>query len=60
MGVVIATHPFETVVYVDVSQKIGVLYPKMDGEHNEKHPIKMDDLGVPLFLETPMWVRCPI
>ena len=27
--------------------------PKMDGENNEK-PIKMDDLGVPLFLETPI------
>ena len=26
-------------------------YPKMDGLM--EHPIKMDDLGVPLFLETP-------
>ena len=28
----------------------------MDGENNGKpeNPIKMDDLGVPLFLETPM------
>ena len=23
----------------------------MDGENNGKNPIKMDDLGVPLFLE---------
>ena len=30
-------------------QKLG--YPKMDGETNGK-PIKMDDLGIPLFLET--------
>ena len=29
--------------------------PKMDGENNGK-PWKMDDLGVPLFLETPIWV----
>ncbi len=29
----------------------------MDGENNGKpeNPIKMDDLGVPLFLETPMY-----
>ena len=31
--------------------KIGV--PKMDGENNG-NPIKIDDLGVPLFLETPI------
>ena len=32
-------------------------YPKMDGENNGKpeNPIKMDDLGVPLFLETPIF-----
>ena len=28
--------------------------PKMDGENNGKPVIKMDDLGVPLFLETPI------
>ena len=33
-------------------QKSG--YPKMDGENNGK-PIKMDDLGVPLFAETSIW-----
>ena len=31
-------------------------YSKMDAENNGKpeNPIKMDDLGVPLFLETPV------
>ena len=28
--------------------------PKMDGENNGKPLQKMDDLGVPLFLETPL------
>ena len=30
--------------------------PKMDGENNGKpeNPVKMDDLGVPLFSETPI------
>jgi len=28
--------------------------PKMDGENNGLIPIKLDDLGVPLFLETPI------
>ena len=30
----------------------------MDGENNGKpeNPIKIDDLGVPLFLETPMCI----
>ena len=39
-----------------VEPKIGGVSPKMDGENNGKHmenPIKMDDLGVPLFLEIP-------
>ena len=27
-------------------------YPKMDGENNGKPELKMDDLGVTLFLET--------
>ena len=26
----------------------------MDGENHGSNPIKMDDLGVPLFLETPL------
>ena len=33
-------------------QKYG--YPKMDGENNGKAYFLMDDLGVPLFLETPI------
>ncbi len=28
-------------------------YPKMDGENKGKPYEQMDDLGVPLFLETP-------
>ena len=36
-----------------VEPKIGGKPPKMDGEKME-NPIKMDDLGVPLFLETPI------
>ena len=28
--------------------------PKMDGENNGKPELKMDDLGVPLFLKTPI------
>ena len=27
--------------------------PEMDGVYFMENPIKMDDLGVPLFLETP-------
>ena len=27
----------------------------MDGKQIMKNPIKMDDLGVRLFLETPIW-----
>ena len=29
--------------------------PKMDGEHHGKPYDQMDDLGVPLFLETPIY-----
>ena len=36
--------------------KNGGKHPKMDGLFME-NPIKMDDLGVPLFLETLIWVR---
>ena len=35
--------------------KNGGKPPKMDGENNG-NPIKMDDLGVPLFLETPIYI----
>ena len=38
-----------------VEPKIGVVFtPKMDGENNGKTYFLMDDLGVPLFLETPI------
>ena len=37
-----------------VEPKIGE-HPKMDGENNGKPYEQMDDLGVPLFLETPRW-----
>ena len=36
-----------------VSKNRGGKPPKMDGFIME-NPIKMDDLGVPLFLETPI------
>ena len=37
-----------------VPPKIGET-PKMDGENNGKPYEQMDDLGAPLFLETPKW-----
>ena len=40
-------------VYLDVSKNRGVYPPKWMVYFMEK-PIKMDDLGVPLFLETPI------
>ena len=40
---------------MDVSQNRGNT-PKMDGENNEKPYEQMDDLGVPLFLETPIYL----
>ena len=42
-----------------VSKNRGVS-PKMDGENNGKPYVEMDDLGVPLFLETPTWVEAPL
>ena len=37
-----------------VEPKIGGKPPKIDGENNRKPLLEMDDLGVPLFLETPI------
>ena len=31
-----------------------IVVPKMDGENNGKPYLLMDDLGVPLLLETPL------
>ena len=44
-------------MYTGVSKNSGI--PKMDGENNE-NPIKMDDLAVPPFTATPIYVRCII
>ena len=40
-------------IYMDVSKNRGVS-PKMDGLM--ENPIRMDDLGVPLFLETSIYM----
>ncbi len=40
--------------YMDVSKNMGKIPPKMDGETKGKPYFLMDDLGVPLFLETPI------
>ena len=42
-------------MYMDVEPKIEVYTPKWMVKIME-HPIKMDDLGVPLFLETPIYI----
>ena len=40
-----------------VEPKIGGKPPNMDGENNNGTPYEqMDDLGVPLFLETPIYM----
>ena len=38
-----------------VSKNRGIPEPKMDGENNGKPYCKMDDLGVPLCLEIPIY-----
>ena len=40
--------------HIWVFPKIGGFSPKMDGLFHGSNPIKMDNLGVPLFLETPI------
>ena len=42
-------------LHVDVSKNRGKI-PKMDGENNGKPYVQKDDMGVPLFLETPMLI----
>ena len=44
-------------VYMGVSKNRG--YPKWMVKIME-NPIKMDDLGVPLFLETPIYMKCSL
>ena len=41
-------------MHMGVSKNRG-LSPKMDGENNGKPYFLMDDLGVPLFSETPIF-----
>ena len=41
---------------MDVSKNRGILPPKMDGLFHGKPYEQMDDLGVPLFLETPVYM----
>ena len=41
--------------YMDVEPKIGVVFPPKWMVKIMENPTKMDDLGVPLFLETPIW-----
>ena len=41
-------------LYMDVSKNRG-FSPKLDGENNGKPDFLMDDLGVPLVSETPIY-----
>ena len=41
-----------TSTYTNMGVEPRIEYPKMDGENNGKPYEQMDDLGVPLFLET--------
>ena len=43
------------VPYMDVEPKIVVFYPPKWMVKIMENPIKIDDLGVPLFLETPIY-----
>ena len=44
-------------VYMDISTNSGT--PKWMAYNEKPYFIKMDDLGVPLFLETPIYFRFP-
>ena len=47
------------IIYMGVSKNRSVS-PKMDGENNGKPYFLMDDLGIPLFLETPKYTHLMI
>ena len=49
----VGSHASPTIGYRDVEPKIGVFYPPKWMVKIMENPIKIDDLGVPLFLETP-------
>ena len=48
-------HRMEKFVYLGVEPKIGGFYPPKWMVKIMQKPIKMDDLVVPLFLETPIY-----
>ena len=47
----------DTSWHMGVSKNRGGKPPKMDGENNGKPYEQMDDLGVPLLLETPIFSK---